>query len=393
MTHVKFITQGDFDPKVLGRVQVDIFDEHLTRVARSRIEDGVSLSEGLYAARAILPDGACVGSAVFVPKDGEVEIMLAPLTIAKRQSQQRSARESLLDRLRGLELSDFSDLGAGVGHTLEYWGRQNKFPNVPVGRTRVRVLAGNPFDADPVPGPSLGFYGVDDTFIVEAHDKQTFLQLKDPTWRLVVPVSPGGENRTAGRIQVRMVERAGKAFPHFVFENPDLELLVLYAGAGIAGPIAELAQSDASVLARRAFSESPPRPFSAVAGAYAMLRLGDDEKLRPWAGALAETFGWLADAAIIHGEVLARSGDHELALFNFMQIPKRGLPYVSSGLSLVLNRFHQYEIAAEANRLALPADFARVKAQLSGLASVTDFSLPLLTHRPVTLKEGTHATP
>ncbi|MCU7931228.1 MAG: hypothetical protein KZQ90_10535 [Candidatus Thiodiazotropha sp. (ex Codakia rugifera)] len=85
-------------------------------------------------------------------------------------------------------------------------------------------------------------------------------------------------------------------------------------------------------------------PIAAALGGYALLRLGDLERLHNWPMNLASWFEWLPDGAVIAGELAARRKDHPSAA-NFMLLAvKRGLPLFSEGYSHLLSRLRYYTL-------------------------------------------------
>ncbi|MCU7891557.1 MAG: hypothetical protein KZQ78_08040 [Candidatus Thiodiazotropha sp. (ex Ustalcina ferruginea)] len=85
-------------------------------------------------------------------------------------------------------------------------------------------------------------------------------------------------------------------------------------------------------------------PIAAALGGYALLRLGDLDRLHNWPMNLASWFEWLPDGAVIAGELAARRKDHPSAA-NFMLLAvKRGLPLFSEGYSHLLSRLRYYTL-------------------------------------------------
>ncbi len=121
-------------------------------------------------------------------------------------------------------------------------------------------------------------------------------------------------------------------------------------------------------------------PIAATILAYALLRLGDFEQLDEWAEKLKTKFEWLPDALAIWGEYLARMGNHEQALTLFLDLPSRGLPIFSDGLSYVIDRLRLYTSLKkshfEQSRLSRAKN---ILERLQRLATFTDFRMPILT--------------
>src|SRR5262249_11698113 len=92
----------------------------------------------------------------------------------------------------------------------------------------------------------------------------------------------------------------------------------------------------------RALQEKNSDPVAAAIGAYALLRLGELDRLHDWTANLFDWFPWLADAAAIRGEHLARLGRHEEALDALRTMRGRGLPLFGRGLGYALARLQTY---------------------------------------------------
>jgi hypothetical protein len=118
-------------------------------------------------------------------------------------------------------------------------------------------------------------------------------------------------------------------------------------------------------------------PIGAAVGAYALLRLGELDRLHDWTENLRKWSPWLPEGSAIRGEHLARLGEHEAALAAFLEVPARGLPVFADGLTFALNRLELYatvpgdETAMQAARAAA--------ARLRPVARHIDFSRPITT--------------
>ena len=83
---------------------------------------------------------------------------------------------------------------------------------------------------------------------------------------------------------------------------------------------------------------------------------------------------------MILAEHLARLGEHKKALATLVELPKRGLPFFSSGLTYALNRLRQYKRAVEKGDLA--GDIKPLNAlgaALGRYAGYIDVTRPKLT--------------
>ena len=82
--------------------------------------------------------------------------------------------------------------------------------------------------------------------------------------------------------------------------------------------------------------------LTAAVGAYALLRLGDLDRLHDWTANLQSWFPTFPDGAAIRGEHLARLGDHPAAARSFLKLAARGLPIFTEGITYALNRLRLY---------------------------------------------------
>jgi len=86
-------------------------------------------------------------------------------------------------------------------------------------------------------------------------------------------------------------------------------------------------------------------PVAAAAGACAPLRLGDLERLElSWTRNLADWFPWLPDGAAVHGEHLARLGEHAEAARRFVEVVSRGLPVFATAFFFAFERLQLYSL-------------------------------------------------
>jgi hypothetical protein len=135
-------------------------------------------------------------------------------------------------------------------------------------------------------------------------------------------------------------------------------------------------------------------PIAAAVGAYALLRLGDLERLHNWTENLLNFFEWLPDGLTIRGEHLARLGNHDQALNQFLALPTRGLPIFSDGLSYALDRLGLYIRVGEKNFGEVRLKDARtLLEQLQRFAAFVDFRRPLLTFAGIEPGDPSDVTP
>lgn len=162
-------------------------------------------------------------------------------------------------------------------------------------------------------------------------------------------------------------------------EHVEAELLLRYREQGRWQLAAGVTNSPA-VSAEALLRKKREQPIAAAVGAYALLRLGELERLHDWSGNLMKWFEWLPDSAAIRGEHLARTGDHKEALRAFCQLRTRGLPYFSEGLSYAVDRLRLYRGIGE--KYFDAEDLKECEAALALLepfCHFTDFGKPLTT--------------
>ena len=160
--------------------------------------------------------------------------------------------------------------------------------------------------------------------------------------------------------------------------NPSADLLVRFAYRADA----KRSNAVAPALDAQQLLEGKLRdPISAVVGAYALLKLGDLDRLHEWTEPLRRYFPWLPDGLAVRGEHLARLGRHAEACDAFVELPSRGLPISTDGLSWSVDRLRGYARAAPGT--LSPDRRARAEAvlgQLQAFALTADFRCPFTAY-------------
>jgi hypothetical protein len=360
--------EGAIDPGLDAKVPVSVLDNSLELKETTGLGLPLALDEGLYVARATLPNGTKLESVFNVSsEEGEPITVSLAQTARIAPAPRKDAPVPLKERLQKFEPADVlqaADAALGMLRPKE--------PN----RSWVRIGYGNPFGTVRWRSGSKPC-AVNDKFEVEAPEfAQVLMQMKPSLWIVLAPVQPKLPGEPVDKRRVKMVRRLGWAFPHFYFANPDLEMLLRYLASDSQATVDQLAGPEA-LVAKKAFEdESEIRPLASSVGAYALLRLGRLDDL-DWTPRLAERFPWLPDAYAILGEWRARRGEHEAAQAAFLKIPEVGLPHFSMGLSDAVNRLHQYV----AGGLPAPEARADILARLEAMAARTDFARPITTYR------------
>jgi hypothetical protein len=120
-------------------------------------------------------------------------------------------------------------------------------------------------------------------------------------------------------------------------------------------------------------------PVAAAAGAYALLRVGELERLHDWTRNLERWVPWLADGVVIRAEHLVRLREDKNALAMLLTLERRGLPLFTEGLTLAVKRLRRYVAAGTAIPKTQTRRAARLLERLSEYATFADFSQPTLT--------------
>lgn len=161
--------------------------------------------------------------------------------------------------------------------------------------------------------------------------------------------------------------------------NASADLLLRYVQKGFLEESATLTASRQS-LSELMLNLKLEDPIAATVAAYALLKFGDLDSLEDCTESLRNWFEWLPDGIAIRGEYLARIGKHQEALAVFLELPSRGLPLFSDGLSYVINRLRLYSAIDDTSFNAEARSKAQAELeQLQDLAMFVDFRQPLLT--------------
>ena len=124
-------------------------------------------------------------------------------------------------------------------------------------------------------------------------------------------------------------------------------------------------------------------------GAYVLLRVDELKGLRDWIENLRDTSALLPDIHILHAELMARLGEHEVAIASLELALDGGCPWLRSGVAYLADRVRQYlainDSKADEFSLPSPGKFRkgreRLERQLTWLvpgAILTTFDVPLV---------------
>lgn len=121
-------------------------------------------------------------------------------------------------------------------------------------------------------------------------------------------------------------------------------------------------------------------PLAAAVGAYTLLRFGELDRLHNWTENLKNWFKWLPDGLTIRAEHLAQLGKHEEALDLLLELPARGVPIFSEGLSISIDRLGLYLTAPKqfsADKLSRAHGLMK---RLRRFAAFADFNAAILSY-------------
>ena len=214
-------------------------------------------------------------------------------------------------------------------------------------------------------------------FEVPGRDAPLIAQLVVPGGRvqnMALPVSG------ANRLRLVVDRRSGRLQMEAYLENSAANMLLQYAGAGVAHAAATASRA-AALDGEQLLMQKMADPIAAAVGAYALLRLGSLDQLHDWTSNLRARFAWLPDGAAICGEHLARLGRHQEAFEAFAEVPRRGLPAFADGLFYVVERVKLY--ASRQSKSQQRIDPARAQAvfdQLEVFAGLARRQRPITTY-------------
>jgi hypothetical protein len=164
-------------------------------------------------------------------------------------------------------------------------------------------------------------------------------------------------------------------------ENTAAEALLRYYESGQLSKVSALTNTSSTTqISESLLYGKDTDPIAASVGAYTLLRLGELERLHTWTENLKDLFTWLPDGVVIRAEHLARVGEHDQALTVLLDLPSRGLPFFSDGLSYALDRLRLYiSVGRSKVTLANMPQAQVLLEQLQRFATFVDFHKPILT--------------
>ena len=134
-------------------------------------------------------------------------------------------------------------------------------------------------------------------------------------------------------------------------------------------------------------------PIGAAIGGYVLLRLGELDRLQDWTKNLCKYFPWLPDGVVIYAEHLARVGEHQQALERFLELPKRGLPFTSSGLTAMVESLAPVRAYDRKGTAERDLKVVRGLVEPLGVFARLSTSRGRSSRSPATIRCGHRATP
>lgn len=344
--HLK-VTMPNVDAAIRPTVNM-IDSESLALVTVARCDDEVEVPTGTYILSSTLPTGERSVAFAEVAPDSLVEVELAPLdepTPATRDGMRKfDASAPLFVRF------------------------------LCSGRSGVDVVAS---DAQVTRVPDRG--GMELEVRAGRHNGVLFAQFAAPgevPLSVALPIHAATDSRACRVSVTQHPLTATVTLP----DSPLVDAVARYLYSGNLQQAASVAASADELLDHKS-----SQPFGAVLGGYALLRIGERDRLGEWPWNVARWLPWLPDAAIVAGAAAALAGDHPRAARCFCEAAERGLPTFVDGFSMLLSSLREYDdanapadvprdVVAEAARHAqrlLPIgaliDYARISLAVHGL--------------------------
>lgn len=385
------------------RVPASILDENLSVIGRTTVgamTTDIELDPGIYAARAVLPDGSSFEAAFEIPATaGVTDVMLKAAARPIATSGEASSRR-------------FEPLTPDIKLNFESHIIQGD-SSAPPNRSRLDsdapAIGGEDYvvEEEIVSAPSLtlvtldAFGNVRSEHPLDANSSDVVLIDKQNALRFVRVVQKGQSDlyiavptSTAESAELRFSTGAPASF-EVKLEDDHADLLLRYLDAGRLEQLASLV-SDYWPKAESLLELKHAKPIAATVGAYVILLVGPPNAEEPdymlpgnwldqWTDNLFKDFPWVVDGLCIRAELLARQGKHTEALSLLLDLPARGLPMFSGGLRFALDRLTGYRHAAIAGKLerrhveAIDAVLASIRRTAAG----ADFRRSVLAFKPI----------
>ena len=334
---------------------VEIRRQNLSLVARTLLSRTIELDPGRYHVTATLPSGEQLYQAVEVGAT-EITVTLSPYPDEHTGPELPEASIFLRKRRRS--------------KAVTHWA-QSPSPLIDgTGRLRTRSKLRR-FEGNVLRGP---IEAVEFTAPANPYASQVVQLVQPPLSPLNVrlPTSPD----SSAEVSLEK-DNLGILDLDVRLGSPDADVLLKYLDYGELQLAATTAMSPC-LQAERLLGDKERDPIAAATGAYALLRVGDLERLHDWTRNLMNWFEWLPDGLVIYAEHLARLGEHQASCRLLLDLPQRGLPIFTDGFSFAIDRLRLYT-----QSVSLPredrTEAAAVLDRLQPFAAHADFEAPFVT--------------
>jgi hypothetical protein len=346
--HLRFKLAGRNGGSATPQVPIEIRQLDYKLVRRILSNQPIELDPGSYIVQEMLPGGEPHVWRVVIGENEErtdVDLVFEDEPELLPREQTLATLLSALDVNLALNAASPKQNGLEPISVQLSWARDANVQSFQVSRkfdVRLRAFVWNALDWKPKPIPF-------ESCIQGGHQidrEQVELKLKRSADILQficagrAPLNvriPSFGDRSAS-LRVRMNETG--PILSLRLDHNEAELLLEYMSQGAWAAVAT--SLTASWVADILLQKTPENPLAAFVGAYALLQVGELEKMHGWTRRLCESFPHLADGAAIHGEYLARLGRHEEALGFFLHVWHRGLPVFFAGLNYTFARLSAY---------------------------------------------------
>ena len=372
MSQLSFRTE--FHSAELQQLQlpVEVRKPNMALVTRTLSTETVEVPPGTYHIVATLPAGVELYERAEVVADKATIVVLRPDPADVSPSESLEVQRYFV----GTPAASALPMPAAVG--LEALGPSEEMATL-------RVLAGNPLagdrlmgrltpddpaawlDPQPPPEPGIARFvcrGGTGRFV-------QLLQRGQPPLNLALPISPD-----VGCTLDLVRQPTGPLAPEPHLPHVGADSTLRYYERGL---LDQVRTTTSAISFERLLQQKMADPIAAAVGAYMLLRLGELDRLHDWTRNLADWFPWLPDGLVLWGEHQARLGRHAEALAAFLQLPDRGLPIFSDGLSYAVDRLRLYSRFPISGQPPESAGQARdLLARLQLFADSVDFRKPIL---------------
>lgn len=327
MARLEFRTSSRVD------VPVEVYDRSLELVGRTLSSRSLSLDAGFYFVVGRLPGGERVRASVDLEADAVESVELAAPSPSRRlpEGRARGAGKRAVSESRRSSWLGRDDAAPPLD------ARMTESPQRPRGVPMAELRAYRR-SAD-------GWSQTDDRRAVRRSGAIAWhgdgdavgLWPRDgaPTFALLP--------RKGVRFYAIEVRRGSDGAPRLKpkLTNASADALLDYLMRGEIGEALVMSTSTA-LSAERLLYDKASDPVAAAAGAFALLQLGELERLHDWTDNLRRLFGWLPDGLVARAEHLAQVGEHDQALSLLLELPARGLPSLGAGLAYATERLRLY---------------------------------------------------